>query len=626
MQTGELKNMTLGDPLTNTLPIKFAEVAVFNADNVIIQCGKTDANGDIKAVDGVSSLKIPAMATSFTVRVYSRSNQTLSFGGKPDFKFNVAVKQDKYTNELYSISATAVSNGVDDTSVNLIAYARQTESIAIEGGAFNIMNSLFTAYDYIKSNTGTVNTTCLNSKLNVYWKAGFNPVQYAEPTKDPETIGNTSYYDKETAALYITGGRLGNLSLDVTHHFDDYVIMHELGHHIEDVCGSLLSPGGSHYLITRVDPRLAWAEAWSNYFAAQVMRNSLNSVNPEFSSKASLAGLTNTNWTYFFGSIGFSDSVQNIGSGSGLMFDLKKAGNNPDTTQAGEYFGQPYDKVDPARYPGEGHFREGAITRGLFKLSNNDCGSFCISGAPVSFEHIWKSMDKITGIGQSTFTFKSSASFMEILKSFTTWDATKKNFNESTTGEALHIFSDGIYTSGGISRWIPYGTYLTSFSGSACSSNYYIEPRPDDPILTGTNSDQRYSNHFYTIDFNLLTGLDEIHVTFTKVTAGGTNTEFDILLFSDDYVFNGDYFCPQLDINGACTTSYQPSRTVNEFVVKSDRRVGTLSTKVIRNLGQLDKTKRYLLNIRAYTANKSINTVTDYQYNIKDENGVNICP
>lgn len=627
MQSGELKNMTMGDPLATPLPIKFAEVAVFNADNTIIQCGKTNAAGEIKAVDGVSDLKIPALATTFTVRVYARSNHTLSFAGKPDFSFNVAVKHDKYTNELYSIAGQVISNGTDDSSVNLVAFARQTDSIAIEGGAFNILNSLLTAYDFINNNTGTVDTTCLTSKLSVYWKAGFNPAQYYYPNLDPETITNTSFYDIDSASLYITGGRLGNMSIEPAHQFDDYVIMHELGHRIEHVCGSLLNPGGDHFIITRSDPRLTWAEGWSNYFAAQVMHDSISSVNPEFTNKAALAGLSNTAWTYFFGSIGFSDSVQNIGSGSGFMFDLKKAGNNPDAWQFGSFFGQPFDKVDATKFPGEGHFREGAITRGLFKLANSTCGAFCISAAPVLFESYWKALDKITGIGQSQFKFKSSASFLELVKTFTTWDAAKINFNQSTTGEALHLFSDGSFTSAGINRWVPYGTYLTTITGGACAAgSYYIEPRSDDPVLTGTNSDQRYSNHFYTIDLNQLTGLDELSVTFTKITAGGTTTEFDILLFQENYFFNGDYFCPSLDANNNCKTDFQPSRSTTADVIKSDRRSGNFATKTIKNLQQLDKTKKYLLNIRAYTANKSINSLTDYQYNITNQNGANICP
>lgn len=632
IESNKLLNMTLGDPLAEALPIRFAELAVYDASNRVVQCGRTDELGVIKAVDGTSDLRIPALSGTFTVRIFSRITKTLSQTGKPDFNINVSLKRDKYTNELYYLTGSTYANGIDDVSVALLAYARQNESLEVIGGAFNILNSIYTAYDYIRTNTSSINTTCLNEKLNVYWKAGFNPGQYYYPEKDPSDLTSTSFYDKDTYSLYITGGKLGNINLEPTHHFDDYVIIHELGHHIENVCGSLLSPGGSHYIIARVDPRLAWAEGWANYFAGQVMFDRINTINPEFQPKMTSSGFANTNWTYLFASEGFSDSVQNIGNGSGFMFDLKKEGKNPDTWQTGSLFGQPFDKVDPLKYFGEGHFREGAITRGLFKLSNN-CGvsGTCIDSAgkaPISFNLMWSSMNKITGMGVSDYVFKSSATFLELLKSrvsSATWSADYKTFNEAAAGESLHLFSDLKYSVPGVSNsWQPYGQPLiATVPGGLCATQNHIEPRPDDPVLTSTNSDQRYSNHFYTVDFNTLTGLDEIRLSVTQ--NAGTAVEFDLLLFQQDYFFNGDYACTLYDSNGDCTT-YAPSRSVTSDVVKSDRRSGTFSYKSIRNLSSLDRTKKYLLNIRAYTANKSISTSTNYTYRLTDQNGDAICP
>ena len=629
IQGTELKNMTLGDPLTNALPIKFAEVAVYNSAHKVVQCGLTDSQGNLKGVDGASDLLIPAQAGQFTITVLARSNITLNQNGKPDFQFHVAVKQDIYSNEVHSISSTVTSNGVDDLpNTDLIANARQTsDSMDVEGGAFNILNSIYTAYNFIRTNTGAVDTSCLNDKLNVYWKLGFNPFQYTYPNEDPSNLASGSFYNHDEKNLYITGGKLGDISIDVTNHFDDFVTIHELGHHIENQCGQLTSPGGTHAIIVRVDPRLAWSEGWANYFAAQVMTTSISALNPEISNKLVSAGLPAT-WTYLFASKGFSDSVQNISNGSGFMFDFKKAGNNPDTWQYGSYQGYSFDKIDAIKYPGEGHFREGSISRGLFKLSNT-CGGSCITANPITFETIWKSMDKITGAGQSVYKFKSSHTVFEILKNFigsTSWLSTYKTFNEAATSEALHLFSDGAFTATGINRWIPYGTYLTNTTTNSCSIGAtYIEPRSDDPILTGVNSDQRYSNHYYTVDLTVLPNLDKINVTFTKQNSSGTNVEFDVLLFQEDYFFNGDYSCSTSDSAGNCT-AYIPSRTVTEDVLRADRRPGSIGTKTIKDLQLLDKTKKYLLNIRAYTSNKTISNVTDYSYVMTDQTGANICP
>ncbi len=635
-QDSKVFNMYLGNPLANALPIRYAEVVVYDFNNQIVQCGITDSGGLIKATDGTSSLQIPATAGVYSVRVYSRIHQTLSFTGKPDFDVNVAVKKDKYTNELYYLSASAQSDGTNDTSVSLIAAARETESPEIEGGAFSILNTIYTAYDYIRSNTGLTNTTCLNEKLNVFWKAGFNPMQYYQPTAAPSSLDSNSFYGATEKSLYITGGKLGNSDLERTDHFGDYVITHELGHHIENMCGSLLTPGGNHAVISRIDPRLAWAEGWANYFSAKVLFTHIDQLDPEFKIKLQTAGIVNTNWTYFFGSKGFSDTEQNIGNGTGFIFDLKKDGKNPDTWQSGSFFGLQFDAVDPTRYKGEGHFREGAITRGLFKLTTGcGAGGTCIdsvSGTPLGFNNVWSSMDKITGMGQSQYPYKSSELLLENLKTSLasgTWTA-YKTFNESNTSEALHLFSDGAFTSTSgttIHRWQPYGQPLRSRVSGACPSGiYYIEPRTDDPLLTATNSDQRYSNHYYLIDLNQLSGLDQINVAFSKINSFGTNTEFDILLFKENYFFNIDYQCSSTNSSGNCA-AFSASRSTNSDVIKSDRRSGlSLSTKTIRGLSSINSSQRYLLNIRAYTPNKSISPVTDYQYTITDQNGDTLCP
>lgn len=646
VEAGKLKNMHLGDPTSIPLPIRFAEVAVYDWTNKIIQCGRTDNSGFLKAVDGTSDLKIPKKAGNYTVRVFSRINKTFNtFGGKPDFDANLAVKQDLYTNELYNISAVASSNGVDDSGVSLLAYARQSDSLGVEGGAFNILNSLYTAYEYINTNTSTVNTTCLNEKLNVYWKLGFNPLQYYYPKKDPETLSPNSFYLEDDNQLFIAGGRLGNINLERTDHFGDYVIIHELGHHIESVCGSLLSPGGEHFLISRQDPRLVWAEGWANYFSAKVINNKITELDPDFAAKVTAAGLSDTSWTYFFGSVGFSDSIQNIGNGTGFIFDLKKEGKNPDSWQYGSLFGIPYDQVDPNRYAGEGHFREGAITRGLFKLSTSCETAACInkdSLIPLNFSDMWKAMDKITGMGDaSIYPYKSSAQFLEILKNeiitSPTWSALSPSatsyatYNNKNTSEALQLVSDNSFRTvsapSNIHSWRTFGERLyTTGSPSVCTiGRTFIEPRADDPFLTSVNSDQRYSNQSFLINELLVDGVDEIRVTFTKQEPTGSNTEFDLVLFQGNYFFNGDYTCVVRDSSGQCT-GYNPTRGVTSDVVKSDRRAGAIATKVITGLNALNPSIPYLLNIRAYTANKSISTTTSYEYIITDKNGNRLCP
>ncbi len=624
----DLLNIVLGDPLQQALPIKYAEIVVYNSKNQIVQCGRTDNAGLLKAVDGSTDLLLPASAETYFVQVLSRVRvQFSSYPAKPFFSLSTSVKKDKYTNKLYTLIKTTTSNGLDDLSTDFLAYARQTDSAELNGGAFNILNDIFTTYAYISQNTGTVDTQCLNKKVDTYWKAGFNPFQYLYPQSDPSTLANNSFYDGfGDKTLNITGGRLGNTSLENTDHFDDFVIVHELGHFIEDNCGQLTSPGGSHQIVSRIDPRLAWSEGWANYLAAQVLYNNMSQINPEFEGKMFNAGFTSATdrkWSFLSSTIGFSDSGLNVDNGTGFMFDMKKPGNNPDSWQYGPYQGSSYDKIDSVRYPGEGHFREGAISRGFFKLTNA-CGVNC-AVTPVPFEYIWRSVNKITGAGDPSIKFKSSHNILENVKALLggSWVGDNKNKIQS---EALHLFSDNSYLAAGINKWIPYGTPLKSVQTLACPP-VYIEPKSDDPILTGTNSDQRYSNHFYSIDFSALPPMDQMTVTFTKQNPSGTNTEFDLLLFKEGYFFNTDYYCSSSDSSGTCLTSFVPSRTTSADVVRSDRRSGsTLTTKKLTLLSNLDSSKKYLLNIRAFTPGLTISPITDYSYQIQDGLGNYICP
>lgn len=616
--------LTLGDPIPVPLPIRFAEVAVYDSKNNLVQCGTTDASGNLKALTlsgtPTAPLIIPNTPGPYTVKVLSRFYK--QFSSSSDYGY-VSVKSDIYKNRVYSVQQTATSNGSAVSYVSLLARARQTDDLKITGGAFNIMNSLYSAFDYIKTNTPGIDTQCLSNKINVFWKAGFNAYQYLEPSADPETLANTSYYSSKTKSLYITGGRVGDVSLDNTDHFDDFAVIHEFGHFIEDHCGQWTSPGGTHSLVFRIDPRLAWSESWSNYLAASVLQDRLSEIEPTLTAK--LIDVNETaGWSFFFNSYGFSDSIQQIGNGAGFYFDMKKPGSSPGAYQSGVYKGQEFDKVNPSLHIGEGHTREGAISRGLYKITHNNCGSWC-SIVPLDFENIWRAFDRITGIGTVNHPFVSSNQFLERLRTQThsgvvdwTTPATAQSLDGVLTNEALHLknFPSNPFEISGFNTWPGYGAKLGLGS---CS----LKTMPvSDGSLNNSTSDPRFSNHFYALDLNALSGLTQISVTFTK--AAGTSVDHDLLLFKPGYFFNDDYKCTTT----ACT-SFGPIRTITADVVASDRTalgISALTTysKKLTDLHLLEA-KTYLLDIRAYTASKSVSGTTEYSYTINSNLGV-LCP
>ena len=612
--TTKIKNMMLSDPIASPLPIQNAEVAVYDKSFKLVQCGSTDSSGALKNLSTTDDLMLPNKPQNFYVRVFSRSNYNY---GADDW-LSVSVKKDRYRNEVYFLQTVVSSNGVSVSSADMLAYARQTDSMEIEGGAFNILNNIQQAYDFIKSSTADIDTTCLNKKLNVYWRAGFNPMQYLYPSSDASTLSNTSFFLQESNELFITGGQLGDVSLANTDHFDDFATIHELGHFVEKNCGQFTSPGGSHAITVRIDPRLAWSEGWANYFATQVMNTRMSYIDPTMNTKLTAANETN-GWTFFFNSSGFNDSYQNITNAQGFMIDFKRPGTDPGEYTFAPYTGLTFDKVNPLLYKGEGHTREGAISRGLYKITNN-CGTNCITGGVIPFANLWKSFDQITGIASpyslSYTPYIGSHTFLEKVLSF----GGNVDVSNVLAQETLHTLASD-FTIGGRLVWTGYGKKL---SLGSCSLS--IEPRSDDPSLTGSNSDQRYSNHYYTIDLSNLSGLTQISVQFTK--SAGSDVDHDLLLFKPDYTYNDDYRCTKQDASGTCTGTWVAQRTTTADVVLSDRASKsplTVYTKTISGLGNLDSSQMYMLNIRSYTANKSVGSTTSYQYTINSNLG-QLCP
>ena len=603
--------MILGDILNTALPIAFAEIKVSDASGNIIQCGKTNSTGQLKALDGVSNLVISNSTGSYTIAVLSRSQHSLSVpSGKSSFKFYISVKKDIYSNEVYSLTDTFQSNGSSPVSVSLVATANDKSSTEIPGGAFNIYNDILTTYSYLAQNTGTSQLACLSSKLNIFWKAGFNPAQYLYPQEDPSTLSTISFYVRGDQELYINGGKLGNVTTVDTDHFDDTVIIHELGHHVEDVCGAMDSPGGAHYGIYRIDPRLAWSEGWGNFFGSHIIRNNLSSINPDLT--ATLTSLDG--WLYYLDTEGYSDS-QNTGGAELIRLNLSKSGTNPECISAGKC----YDKVYPSLNPGEGHLREVSIARSLFK-NTNSCTNNCIN--QNYFAHYWQSIENDSskiGMGKSNYPFRSSIRFYNRLNATFSGSMPAAIDNVLNTDEAQQRDGDSSYTSGGYLTWVPYAVKLVS-SGITASSPcpLKIQPRSQSSSTTNLLSDQRFSNHFYSVDSSLLTSTSEIKLEVTQVA--GSSVDFDLILWKEDYRFTED--CSAYNTSGDCTT-YE--KMTSSDMLRHDRTVNTYPKKV-QTLNQLTSSGNYLLNIRAYTANKNILNTTEYIYTLKNQAGVYLCP
>jgi hypothetical protein len=559
--------LILGQPIATPLPIRFAEIRVLNASGIIIQCGKTNSVGALKALDGIANLQISNTAGTYTIEVLARSNQNMTVtNSKPIFKSYLAVKEDIYSNTVYKISSTITSTGSGSYPTTLTATALESSSAKIEGGAFNIYNDVITTYDYFANlPDGSVDFTCLSPKFDVFWRAGFNPAKYIYPTQDEATLGTISFYLQGENELYINGGVVGNVLTEDTDHFDDGVIIHETGHRIEDVCGRMDSPGGSHSARFRIDPRLAWSEGFGNFLAAHIMRNKLSDLSPLQAGQT----LPNNEWLFYYDSGGYeADGTSPYATGSEyIRINVAKTAADEST----------YDPVNPTLYPGEGHFREISIARGLFKGVNtctnpgaaphNNCLAI-----PVPFADYWKALGRTSsGMGQTIYPYRSSARFISRVKAVQSGTLNAAWNTLLSTDEALQPDGHADYTVGGFKIWVPYGINLVS---GACS----LKIQPASSVTFANNlSDQRYANHFYTVDPTSLAGITSINITSATGNA-------KIQLLQEGYQFNE----------------------------------GALATSSV-SLSGLDITKKYLLNIR-------LNSGAESTYTLTNQSGGILCP
>ena len=612
---GNVSSITLGPPVAAPLPIRGAEVRVLNGAGSVVQCGRTDAGGVLKAVDGSSPLLIPNTAGNYTVQVLAKSHMSMPVpGGKTAFQLNASVKS-VCSESLHRVETIASSSGTGTVSVSLTAYAREADSATVNGGAFNILNNIYSTYDYLANNTGNLNLSCLSPKLNVYWTAGFNPAQLIDPSADPSTLSNVSFYLRGYNELYINGGKLGNITQADTDHFDDSVIIHELGHRVEDACGKMDSPGGSHYGQFRIDPRLAWSEGWGNFFGAHIVRNMLNDINPEVSGTLS----SHDGWLYYLDTEGYVDGA--ITSGNELIrINLSRAGSNPEYLGSGLY----YDKVDATDNPGEGHFLDVSVSRSLFKSTNTCASGFC-TGLSY-FDKMWEAFQNISsgvGMGKVTYPFRSSVRFYDRLKAVSAGGNLPVAISTMlNTDEAQQPAGSGDYAVSSTTKWVPYGIKLVSsgISGATSPCPLAIQPRTEAFLTTNQKPDQRYSNHFYFFDRTTLPTVTDIYLNMTKVA--GSSVDVDLVLYQEGYNY------PVENCLDANCNSHSKNLTSSEFV-RSDRATPadlTSYQKHIATLSNLSSAVPYLLNVRAYTSDQTVSGTTEYNYSLKDQSGVFLCP
>lgn len=459
-------NITHADPN----PIRYAEVQVTDSSGTIVQCGETDSAGAF-------SFQLPANGSSYTVSVLSRSNNSYN---------KVYVLSDPYENTSYKVSTTVTASG--SPTPRLLATATG-ETI---GGAFNILDQIYKAQDYMRTQTDGCNVSTnanyysdcspfsVAPLVNVWWKLGVTPSTYEGGSS------GISYYGSPNGSasmkgLYILGGINGDSSNADMDHFDNSVIIHEFGHYIEDTYGRMDSPGGSHDGNSVIDPRLAWGEGFANFFQGVI-----------------LGGTGSYRDTY--GHVGCSGSnQQGLPGCTGASFN-ESLDVSPGTC------GTCRDKPTAS---GEGNFREFSVARILYKAAK--------TGGTSKFSEVWTALNGPTlGMKVVSDRFKGVGRMHTI--------------ERAMSGNALWTALRS-----GESQYGDIGDYSTSFNTTSCATTskamaIRVQSAAIDDGSFST-SDQFRNNDFYYYSH------PGGQLTLALSWGGGQVADLDLYVYPQGYSF-----------------------------------------------------------------------------------------
>lgn len=228
-----------GLDLTQTVmvPIRNARVEVFDRSlNVVVSVSETDGSGQF-------TIAAPNQS-DLVVRVLSRLRSLA-----------LLVADNTNGNAPYSISADV--DAQQQADVMLLDTNSTPQRVS---GSFNILEAIQRGNDLIAK----ADPRIVPPSFTMFWSVR-NTNRSGNPANG--LVGGT-FFNLSTGTAYILGDR----AVD-SDEFDDSVLLHEYAHVLAVRFSRDDSPGGSHSLGDYLDPRVAWSEAWANFFSSAARNN-----------------------------------------------------------------------------------------------------------------------------------------------------------------------------------------------------------------------------------------------------------------------------------------------------------------------------------------------------------------
>jgi hypothetical protein len=492
-----------GTPSTLTTkslnPIRLAEVVIYDvATGAVVQTGQTNASGQIQPTSGSGTgLIIPRPSSTKTYKLQVNSRAFNS-------KIKASVLADPQSNNFYSISNTFTVGSLDTTvSVTVSAATASYNTGAgqnLEGGAFNILDQVYVANEYLRSNSG--NSSLVADKIQIFWKPGFDPGTGYVGASSTVSFFLSAYYLGLARGLYIVGGTSGSVCGD-TDHFDRSIILHEYGHYLEDLYAGSDSPGGTHYGTTLIDPRLAWSEGWANFFQG-----------------ASLSR------PYYWDTSGNSDC-----SGTPIAmikYSLRAQSNSNEPYNAGQ--GVTVTDVPNSSVDGEGTFREFSISRTLFKAITDGTMNPDGNWSNISFSNVWTAFTSMYSTGK----FRNAGLMMKALQAQVNTNENSKltSFNtvlanDKQTASQSYYSVPMVNTAAETSSCI--GTVSNSFPRSTAS---------DTPTTSSNSSALRRSSRYFLYTYDGTAANATIKIKYRKKSGDAFSSPFDLTATAYSYKYD----------------------------------------------------------------------------------------
>jgi hypothetical protein len=530
-------------------PIRYAEYWVTDSAGTQIQQGET-------TLTGLVSFTIPRTAGSYNLWVNSRADNS---------QVKASIMKDPYTSEFYQLQSSFSLSGAETTLALSIAEAEAGNSTTLLGGAFNILDMIYVANQFLRDkSTDAVCTVCtavtVAPKVQVYWQKGLSPgAYYGSPTQA------ISYFAAQTSStlykgLYILGGVQGDVCTD-TDHFDKSVLMHEYAHYLESAYGKSSSPGGSHNGQSIIDPRLAWSEGWADFFQGAALGRNI-----------------------------YRDTVRNsaCSSGTSLAFaDLSLETKATNDVPVGN----------------EGIFREVSVARSLYDLSTGasqgatynltaDTDSIATN---IGFSTVWHAFKTIGG---PTYKFQNAGQFNEVVSTMVA--SAPYSGAMSLAGTTSFAFE------GQLTNQTEFGLKLSANGAAAVGScsKTIISGQPSADTVSGgvvTYTDQLRSNDFFRFDYDGNPANAVIRMRYQHTTS---TAPYDL----DLYVYKNDYTL--------FTTSDLVARSEGNYPESTSPQ----GLEQVSLAGQPAGT--YMIHVKAYFQGVRGNT----NYYFETSTGVQLCP